>query len=276
MNKIIFYIVFFFFSVLPVCWGDRDSYVIISFDDGWESVYNRAFLWLNDYNVQNNTNIRASVSVITMSFRDRPLDIYLSLNQIRHLQQNGWEILSHTVNHKLLPELTREQLEIELHQSLTDFEKAGITGVDGFVYPYGKGWDDPEIISLIREKYRYARALDDKKSLPLERAREKNNPYNIAISVYMTYNTNIPEVLAKLEKDKKEGITIHPILFHDITSREDHPAYNGTCKTKYSTFQALITALDNQGYSFITFGQALDMLDNTEAPGSDGCKRLFW
>ncbi|PIV44599.1 MAG: hypothetical protein COS28_00080 [Nitrospirae bacterium CG02_land_8_20_14_3_00_44_33] len=69
---------------------------------------------------------------------------YLSSFQILELQNNGFEIMSHTVTHPNLRSLDKKQLEFELSSSKTALENIGAR-VKNLVYPYNMN------NSLVRE-----------------------------------------------------------------------------------------------------------------------------
>lgn len=92
----------------------------ITFDDGYESVYDEAFPILAKY------GFKATVFVITNFIGKENLwDVnigwkkfkHLNAKQILELDSNGWEIASHTCNHKSLNHLSEKNLKSELKDS---------------------------------------------------------------------------------------------------------------------------------------------------------------
>lgn len=79
---------------------------------------------------------------------------FLKASQLVELQQQGWEILSHTVSHPRLNELTDERLEFELSQSRARLEALGVS-VKNLVYPMNM--NNERVRSVARKYYRSSR-----------------------------------------------------------------------------------------------------------------------
>jgi peptidoglycan/xylan/chitin deacetylase (PgdA/CDA1 family) len=62
---------------------------------------------------------------------------YLTVSQLLELQNDGWEILSHTKSHPNLRKLSENQIETELFQSKSVLEGLGLK-VKSLVYPFNK------------------------------------------------------------------------------------------------------------------------------------------
>ncbi|MCF7796472.1 MAG: polysaccharide deacetylase family protein [Lentisphaeria bacterium] len=94
--------------------------IAITFDDGYESVYTKAFPILNDL------SIPGTVFIIT-DFVGKSNDWdwqiggkafrHLTWTEIRELQAAGWEIGSHTVSHRILTNISKEDISVELRRS---------------------------------------------------------------------------------------------------------------------------------------------------------------
>jgi peptidoglycan/xylan/chitin deacetylase (PgdA/CDA1 family) len=80
---------------------------------------------------------------------------YLSVPQIHELRNDGWEIMSHTVSHPNLRDLSESQIEDELSRSKAALESWGLP-VRNLVYPYNKGNEKVEKIAA--KYYRAGRA----------------------------------------------------------------------------------------------------------------------
>lgn len=82
------------------------------------------------------------------------------------LQNNGWEIGSHTRDHYDLTTLSDTDLIYELNQSKTDLINAGLT-VYGFAYPYGGGSRNGRIVRQVKQFYSYARSTIPGNNIPI-------------------------------------------------------------------------------------------------------------
>ncbi|MFH2046167.1 MAG: polysaccharide deacetylase family protein [Pseudomonadota bacterium] len=79
---------------------------------------------------------------------------YLTVSQLQELQDDGWEILSHTKSHPKLTTLSEKQINDELYQSKVVLEQLGLK-VNNLVYPYNKYNDD--VIKIAVKYYRSVR-----------------------------------------------------------------------------------------------------------------------
>lgn len=102
--------------------------IVITFDDGYEDNYTKAFPILKNY------GFRATVFMVGINFdrRDR-----LSQTEIHEMIKAGWTIGSHSVTHPDLNELSREDIEKEIVNSQAKAEKMTDKHTDFFAYPGG-------------------------------------------------------------------------------------------------------------------------------------------
>ncbi|MBX0296126.1 polysaccharide deacetylase family protein [Haloarcula nitratireducens] len=125
------------------------GYVLLTFDDTPESQYEKAFPVMRRYGFPGFAAINP----------DRVGDEEsLSLAQLEDLQDAGWEIGSHTMDHRNLPELetseAREQVATAKEWLLDNgFE----TGADSFVYPWSSS--DPLTRDVVSD-YHYLAFTD--------------------------------------------------------------------------------------------------------------------
>lgn len=80
---------------------------------------------------------------------------HLNVPQLTELQNDGWEILSHTVSHPNLKTLSENQVETELAQSKATLEGLGLT-VKNLAYPYNK--NNYTIREVTKKYYRAGRS----------------------------------------------------------------------------------------------------------------------
>ena len=116
----------------------------ITFDDGYQSVYDHAFPVLQRYGlsatvfltVGKNRNGAESDRVPSMCERDM-----LSWREIREMHGYGLEFGAHTLTHPDLTRLPSNQVEYEIRDSKAVIEEALGVPVPSFAYPYGR-YDD--------------------------------------------------------------------------------------------------------------------------------------
>lgn len=104
--------------------------VVITFDDGYEDNYTNAYPVLSKY------GYTATVFVVTSYVYGKG---FMSWNQLQELEEKGWQIEGHTINH---PSMVKDKLnKISLKRELTEakdiLEKRFGRTVKFFAYPYG-------------------------------------------------------------------------------------------------------------------------------------------
>jgi peptidoglycan/xylan/chitin deacetylase (PgdA/CDA1 family) len=124
--------------------------VSIMFDDGFISVYTKAFPIMAKY------GIRGNVAVIPGLVGKTD---YMTWDQIETLAQNGWTIMSHSVNHRKMMKLTAQELDYELGEARRILEERGYGGAKYFVYPRHE--HNNLTFAKVRQYYEVARGCND-------------------------------------------------------------------------------------------------------------------
>lgn len=103
--------------------------VVISFDDGDESVYANAYPIMQAYGF-------TGVLYLVMAYMESGSQGYMDAGQIQTMIASGWEIGSHSMTHPHLDEV-HDQVYFEEAQSKTQLESTFGVRVNTFAYPYG-------------------------------------------------------------------------------------------------------------------------------------------
>jgi len=123
---------------------DGDNPVVaITFDDAFVSVFENALPVLKEH------GLPVSIFVPTGNLGQPPRwnipqtsqyenDIVINEKQLMEINQNGFELLSHTVSHRVLTELDDNTLKAELSNSKSALEKMLGREVCGISYPHGE------------------------------------------------------------------------------------------------------------------------------------------
>ncbi len=175
--------------------------IIITFDDGYESIYQHALPVLGKY------DFRSVIFVISgfigekntwEAFSVQKKHRHLSDNQIIQMQQAGHEIGSHSETHPYMPMLVQKRAESEIRQSKQKLEDLIGQAVISFCYPYGKY--SKRIASLVKKNaYRFATA--NKGLFPSK----KSDPHALPrTSIYG--NDNISTFRQKIENFNRFGL----------------------------------------------------------------------
>ncbi|HYO47535.1 MAG TPA: polysaccharide deacetylase family protein, partial [Gemmatimonadota bacterium] len=114
--------------------------IVITFDDGYRSVYEEAFPVLREHNMTATIFVTTGTPADSAAHRRLPTlqgRQMLSWSEIREMHAAGFEIGAHTLTHSNLKRLTLERVEAELRGSKAAIEDALGSPVECFAYPYG-------------------------------------------------------------------------------------------------------------------------------------------
>lgn len=130
--------------------GDKKC-VVLTFDDGYESVYTNAFPLLKKY------GIKATVFLISDTIG---AEGYLTRTQIREMEASGLvRFGSHTKSHRMLTELNANAVRQELNSSRTELNLLLRRPVKAVAFPNGAYTE--ETLALVTEcGYTYAYTTD--------------------------------------------------------------------------------------------------------------------
>ena len=140
-----------------------NKYVSFVFDDSFQNEYLFALPLFKKY------NLKACTAVISDKIggtKDETGEKHSSLEELKEMYKEGWEILSHTSSHRDLTTVTSYEVEEELGRSKKDLEALGFQ-VNSLVYPLHRR---NSFISVVANRfYSSARAgVQKKNNLPLE------------------------------------------------------------------------------------------------------------
>ncbi len=128
---------------------DKKNHYTITFDDGYEDLYQICLKLLNVQNI----NCLIFLCPIFVKSKKRG---YLSISQIKELSQyKNIEFGSHSYSHKNLQKLTLKELEFEILDSKKWLEDNLNLPIRTFAYPFGK-YDDRSLKILKSSDYNHA------------------------------------------------------------------------------------------------------------------------
>jgi peptidoglycan/xylan/chitin deacetylase (PgdA/CDA1 family) len=129
---------------------DTGRFAVITFDDGLIDFYTEAFPILK------NSGYTATVFLPTSFITDTNTTIsgqtFMSWPQVRELVKAGISFGSHSVTHRLLAGLSKEEIDQELQVSREAIEQKTGCAVRIFSYPYAFPENDREFVSSMRAK----------------------------------------------------------------------------------------------------------------------------
>lgn len=120
--------------------------ILLTFDDGYQDNYTELFPLLKKYQV------KATVFMITGSIG---AENYLTEAQIKEMNASGLvSFQSHTVSHRLLTDISAEDLATELKQSKETLYN--LTGKKPFVFCYPTGKQNAKVREAVAKEYQFA------------------------------------------------------------------------------------------------------------------------
>jgi peptidoglycan/xylan/chitin deacetylase (PgdA/CDA1 family) len=133
--------------------------IVISFDDGYRSVYEHAFRRLRHHRWP---------AVLNLAVGNLQFSGGLTRRQVRRLIRAGWELASHTINHVRLRGAGRLTLRDEVAGSRALLQAMFHVRVRNFAYPEGK-WDRRAVYAVRVAGYRGAAGVTPGLMRPRER-----------------------------------------------------------------------------------------------------------
>ncbi|MEO0076638.1 MAG: polysaccharide deacetylase family protein [candidate division WOR-3 bacterium] len=199
-------IIFIFIASCLLASNNQDKYVIISFDDGFYSVYKYAYPILKQYRIPITCGLVTSY-ITNNAPKERNEYSFMSVNEIQELIDTlNIEIASHSVSHYDLTKLPVEQAKYELIRSKQILDSVFNQNVITFIYPYGK--TNTQIVELTKlAGYKLARNTKwGEPNLWVDR-------YLIPIKEIRT-TTTIDEIIRHINNHR---VTV--LLFHRLSTK---------------------------------------------------------
>jgi peptidoglycan/xylan/chitin deacetylase (PgdA/CDA1 family) len=131
-----------------------DRSLVITFDDGYRTVYDEAFPVLQRYGMSATVFLTVGEEERTggagqlPSLNERPM---LNWNQIREMHQEGISFGAHTLTHSDLTLLPLDRMEAEVRVSQAMIENALGAPIACFAYPYGRF--DKQSRAIVRQHF---------------------------------------------------------------------------------------------------------------------------
>lgn len=164
----------------------KEPLITVTFDDGWETTYTVAAPILTRDGIH-------STQYLVTSLLDNPA--YLSLAQVKALQQHGQQIGCHTVSHPDLTKITSKELDYQLRGCQQYFMEKHFGTVQDFAAPYGH--TNPAVIAGIGKVFRSERNTNGDLSNGVNEADvnlpDNTNPHDI-IGVTVHSDTTVAQL----------------------------------------------------------------------------------
>lgn len=183
----------------PLRW--KQPMVSITFDDGWQSVYDRAVPLLNKHGFRSTQYVNAS-SIETPNF--------MTAAEVQQLHAAGHEIAAHSYEHVDLTSIGTDRLDDQVRKSEEALAAAGLA-TDDLAPPYGRS--DPQVDWYASKYFDIVRGTDDGIN-----TRQNLEPLDLKV-FYVTDQTT-PDTLAEAlaETSRVNGWLI--LVYHQIATPE--------------------------------------------------------
>ena len=223
--------------------------MVITFDDGYESVYTIAYPIMKQYGI-------VGTCYVVTSWIGTPG--YLTLPELTELHNAGWTIADHSYSHQELPTLTTAQITTEIQSAITWLNTNGFSdGAYHFAIPYGY-YNDAVIQVCSQLGLKTARTVDW--------ATISTNPSDIDFlelpCVILRSDTSSPSEWQSWFDYSRATETNTIVLIHDIK-----PSADGVYETiTTSTFTQFIQYLAQSGFKTLNINQWYNEMKGTGAP----------
>ncbi len=231
----------------PLRWDQ--PMVSITFDDGWQSVHDRALPLLNKHGFRSTQYINAS-TIETPNF--------MTAAEVQQMHEAGHEIAAHSYEHVDLTSIGADRLEEEMRKSEEALAAAGL-GTDDLAPPFGRS--DPQVDWYASKYFDIVRGTDEGIN-----TRQNLNPHDLKV-FYVTDETtpdNLAQALA--ETSRVNGWLI--LVYHQVATSESTGTQENTIAADRSTITSDVLAaqlqlIDESGIEVQPVAQAFEQLQGT-------------
>lgn len=238
----------------PLRWDQ--PMVSITFDDGWQSVYDRALPLLDKHDFLTTQYVNAS-TIETPNF--------MTVAELQHMREAGHEFAAHSYEHVDLTSINADRLHEEMRKSEEALAAAGLD-TDNLAPPFGRS--DPQVDWYASKYFDIVRGTDQAIN-----TRQNLEPHDLLV-FYVTAETTPDTVAAALaETSRLNGWLI--LVYHQIATSES----TGTQESAAAAVQSTITSdvlaaqlqlIDDSGIEVQPVTKAFEQLQGPSFPEENG------
>lgn len=228
----------------PLRWDQ--PMVSITFDEGWQSVHDRALPLLNKHDFRSTQYVNAS-TIETPNF--------MTAAEIRQMHEAGHEIASHSYEHVDLTSIGADRLDDEMRKSKEALAGAGLE-TDNLAPPFGRS--DPQVDWHASKYFDVMRGTDEGIN-----TRQNLEPHDLKV-FYVTDETTLDSLTKALaETSRVNGWLI--VVYHQIASPETTTANQSTISADRGVITSDVLAdqlqlIDESGIAVQPVAQAFEQL----------------
>lgn len=211
--------------------------IVLTFDDGDRSIYELAFPEMQRHNYP-------GVNFIPSGYINN--EQFLSLDEVREMEQNGWETGGHSVTHANLTTITLDSAKSEI---INNYEQLIQFGLKHRCFALPAGHSNAEIDAIILEYFDIIRTSHN------ERYRY---PLNVAkLGYYQAEeNDDANSLLLRIAHGTTEGESLIIFGFHLFTLND--PTF--ITMIRMSTFNEFLNGIKMRNLEVVTLSEAVDKL----------------
>lgn len=220
--------------------------VSITFDDGWQSVHDRALPLLDQHGFRSTQYVNPS-SIETPNFMTGP--------ELKQMHEAGHEIAAHSYEHVDLTSISADRLDEEMRKSEELLAAAGL-GTDDLALPFGRS--DPQVDWYASKYFDIVRGTEQGIN-----TRQNLEPHDLEV-FYVTDETTPDELSRALaETSRVNGWLI--LVYHQIADPGSTGTPGNTIAADRSTITSDILAaqlqlVDESGIEVQPVAQAFEQL----------------
>jgi len=217
--------------------NSKNGLLSLTFDDGLLAHYEVVYPLMKERGINGTAFILANFSGL---FENQEL---MSFEQARKMQDSGWEIGSHTLDHKLLTILPDNKLENELQNSKKILEAHGFN-IYSIAYPFG--YQNEKVIEKAKKYYSIGRPMKWGYNLP-----NKIAPYLLS-SKWIKEENSPEEVCSWIKKAKEENLWL--ILDFHYIGKEKRSNWD----VPLSNFEKILDCVSSSGINVKTIKEVIE------------------
>lgn len=234
MRKIISFLILLILGCSdPTIQINRKPYIVITFDDAYESQFTYALSILNEFGFKVTNFINTGII---------GAEGKCNWEQIEEFEfVHGWETAGHTLNHLNLPDCSLETVQYEVHQDWLNLKNRGLSH-DSFALPSGLICE--EHIAIILEDFKNIRCSMD---IPLFSPIDRTNLGYFSYDSSFSPQTSISRIIRAVEDHEYAVI----LGFHKV--HPDDGGFSANCPPL--EFREIMEWIDSNNFEVVTINK---------------------
>ncbi|OQY28734.1 MAG: hypothetical protein B6244_06125 [Candidatus Cloacimonetes bacterium 4572_55] len=216
-----------------------DARIILTFDDAHKSIYTKAFPIMQSRGF-------VGVNYVPTGFIGSPNS--LNTEELRRMEESGWETGGHTVSHPNLTAIPIEEAEREILEGQNFLRKNDLS-CRTFALPSGHA--NEQVMAIIKEHFESCRGSEDFKMKCPNGYSDSLDPYSLGY-YFVNHTTSVDDIKSRILRGIVNQECLIIIGFHKIIA--DKEGVVGAITP--SEFRELLEFIENRGLKTITISDA--------------------